>query len=180
MAARNTRLMQCTPDDVFAVLSDGWLYPVWVVGATRMRDVDPGFPWVGTQIHHSLGVWPIMLHDETEVVEWAPPQRLRLRPSASVLGRGVIRIDVRPHDVGAAVTMVEEPVSGVAARLPRQLWAPLLRLRNHECLNRLAFLAEGRAAERAAGELVQRPEVPEPVGGTPSPEALEDVRSTGL
>lgn len=180
MAARNTRLMRCTPEDVFAVLADGWLYPVWVVGATRMRDVDPGFPRAGTQIHHSLGVWPIMLHDETEVVEWTPPYRLRLRPSASILGRGVIRIDARPHDLGAAVTMVEEPVSGVAARLPRQLWAPALRLRNHECLNRLAFLAEGRAGERAAGQLSQRPQVPDPAGGIPSAEAIADVRSTDL
>jgi hypothetical protein len=27
-----------------AVLHDGWTYPVWVVGASRMRGVDPGWP----------------------------------------------------------------------------------------------------------------------------------------
>ncbi len=70
MAARNTRLMRCTPDDLFAVLSDGWLYPIWVVGAARMRDVDEQWPQEGSQIHHSLGIWPVMIHDETKIVEW--------------------------------------------------------------------------------------------------------------
>ena len=28
------------PSAVWAVLADGWLYPVWVVGAARMREVD--------------------------------------------------------------------------------------------------------------------------------------------
>ena len=30
--ARNTRQFRCEPEDVFAVLGDGWLYPTWVVG----------------------------------------------------------------------------------------------------------------------------------------------------
>ena len=93
MAARNTRLMRCTPDDLFAVLSDGWLYPVWVVGAARMRDVDPEWPQEGARIHHSLGIWPVMVHDTTEMVEWDPPRCVRLRPKAGPLGRGIIRFD---------------------------------------------------------------------------------------
>ena len=55
MATASVRLFDCTPDDVFAVLGDGWLYPVWVVGAARMRDVDPEWPAEGANIHHSLG-----------------------------------------------------------------------------------------------------------------------------
>jgi hypothetical protein len=42
MAVR--RRCNCSPEQVFAVLHDGWTYPVWVVGASRMRDVDPGWP----------------------------------------------------------------------------------------------------------------------------------------
>ena len=36
----NTRIVHATPDQVWKVLADGWLYPLWVVGASRMREVD--------------------------------------------------------------------------------------------------------------------------------------------
>ena len=32
-----SRVVQATPEQVWDVLADGWVYPVWVVGATRMR-----------------------------------------------------------------------------------------------------------------------------------------------
>src|SRR3712207_7075993 len=35
--AVNFRHLDCTPEDVFSVLADGWLYPSWVVGASRIR-----------------------------------------------------------------------------------------------------------------------------------------------
>ncbi|MFM9644500.1 SRPBCC family protein, partial [Streptomyces turgidiscabies] len=73
------RLLDCSPDDVFAVLGDGWIYPVWVVGAARMRDVDPAGPAEGARLHHSLGLWPVLIHDTTEIVEWTPSRRVRLR-----------------------------------------------------------------------------------------------------
>jgi hypothetical protein len=180
MAARNTRLMRCTPDDLFAVLADGWLYPVWVVGAARMRDVDADWPQEGTRIHHSLGVWPVMVHDTTEMVEWDPPRRVRLRPKAGPLGRGVIRFDVRPHGDGIAVTIAEEPVTGLPAVLPGILWRPLLVLRNRECLTRLAFLAEGRRGERERGDLEARPETPDPAEATASPQAESDAAEADI
>ena len=37
------------------MLSDGWSYATWVVGAARIRDVDDGWPTVGTKIHHPSG-----------------------------------------------------------------------------------------------------------------------------
>ena len=51
------------------MLSDGWLYALWVVGAARMRDVDEGWPAVGTRLHHSVGTWPLLIDDTTEVLE---------------------------------------------------------------------------------------------------------------
>jgi hypothetical protein len=105
---------------------------------------------------------------------------VRLRPKAGPLGRGVIRFDVRPHGDGIAVTIAEEPVSGLPAALPGILWRPLLTLRNHECLNRLAFLAEGRRAEREAGELEARPETPTPAEGTASPQAEKDAAEADI
>ena len=35
---------------VWDVLSDGWLYASWVVGASRVRDVSPGSHIFGNQI----------------------------------------------------------------------------------------------------------------------------------
>jgi hypothetical protein len=50
------RRCSCSPEQVFAVLRDSWTYPVWVVGASRMRDVDDGWPAPGTKLHHSFGI----------------------------------------------------------------------------------------------------------------------------
>ena len=82
MATANVRVFDCTPEDVFATLADGWLYPVWVVGAARMRAVSPEWPREGAKLHHSLGAWPVLVNDETEMVEWSPPRRTRLRAKA--------------------------------------------------------------------------------------------------
>ena len=175
MATASVRLFDCTPDDVFAVLGDGWLYPVWVVGAARMRDVDPEWPAEGAHIHHSLGGWPILLDDDTQIVEWSPPHRMKLRAKAGPLGRGVVVIEVKPRGTGCVVRLGEEPVAGTAAKLPRFVWAPMLRLRNEETLRRLAFLSEGRRREREAGEHSARTTVPDPAEGTPDAEAAADV-----
>ena len=56
-------MVRATPADVFAVLADGWLYPSWVVGASRVRGVDGTWPQPGSRIHHSVGVWPLLIDD---------------------------------------------------------------------------------------------------------------------
>ena len=70
--ATNTRTIHATPEAVWDVLADGWLYPLWVVGASRMREVDDHWPAVGARLHHSVGSWPLLLDDETEVVAVVP------------------------------------------------------------------------------------------------------------
>ncbi|HET7761097.1 MAG TPA: SRPBCC family protein, partial [Phycicoccus sp.] len=60
-----TRTMNAPAARVWNVLADGWLYPVWVVGATRMREVESSWPAPGAQLHHSFGVWPAMISDST-------------------------------------------------------------------------------------------------------------------
>ena len=49
------RVVNAEPSDVWAVLADGWLYPLWVVGASRMREVDDTWPGVGARLYHSAG-----------------------------------------------------------------------------------------------------------------------------
>lgn len=63
------RVCTSTPEQVWAVLADGWAFPSWVVGASRMRAVEPDWPAVGSKLHHSIGTWPAVLDDETQVRE---------------------------------------------------------------------------------------------------------------
>ena len=65
--SRNETLIQASPERVWEVLADGWTYPLWVVGASRMRAVDENWPEVGARLHHSVGTWPVLLDDYTEV-----------------------------------------------------------------------------------------------------------------
>jgi hypothetical protein len=140
-----SRIMSCQPSDVFDVLSDGWTYPLWVVGAARMRDVDPGWPAEGSRLHHSVGVWPLLLHDTTHSVGAEPPHRLHLKARAWPNGEARVDLRIDPHDSGCLVTIDEKVVSGPAALIPAAVEAPLLTWRNTESLRRLSFIAEGRS-----------------------------------
>ena len=84
----NVRTIDAPPQAVWDVLADGWLYPLWVVGATRMRAVDADWPSVGSRIHHSAGVWPVVVDDNTEVKASEPLQRLQLRATRGTVGAG--------------------------------------------------------------------------------------------
>ncbi len=97
---RNTRVIRTTPDRVWDVLADGWLYPLWVVGATRMRAVDAGWPEVGTKLHHSVGVWPLVLDDNTEVLECDPGRHLRLRARGWPIGEAEVALTLSPSGAG--------------------------------------------------------------------------------
>jgi hypothetical protein len=144
--ATNTRAMHCTPDDVFRVLGNGWLYPAWVVGASRMRDVDDAWPGAGAELHHSFGVWPALIDDTTVMEEWDPPHRAVLRARGWPVGEAKVTIRVRTLSSGCLVRIDEDPVRGPATVIPRFLTTPMLRWRNAETLQRLAYLAENHAA----------------------------------
>ena len=146
--SRTTRVMNCTPEDVFAVLEDGWSYGMWVVGAARIRDVDPAWPQKGSRIHHSVGAWPLLLSDNTEVEEVDAPHRLQLRVKAWPTGEGRVIISCTPTgEVGRETEVVieERAVSGPAKLVPAAVQDMMLHHRNIEALRRLAYLAENRA-----------------------------------
>ncbi|WP_349898368.1 SRPBCC family protein [Parafrigoribacterium soli] len=140
----NTRLMRCSPEDVFAVLADGWLFPTWVVGASRMRDVDQDWPQAGSSLQHSFGVWPALINDETTVLEWDPPRRMTMQPKGWPAGEARVVIEVKPRSGGSVVRLSERAVRGPGSLVPAPLLDIPLRARNHETLRRLAFIAEGR------------------------------------
>ena len=147
--SRNTRVIKTTPDRVWAVLADGWLYPLWVVGATRMREVEEGWPSIGSKIHHSVGVWPLVLNDDTEVLECEPQHLLKLRARGWPPGEADVVLRLTAVSGGTEVEMLEDITAGPARFVPKPVRAPLITWRNTESLRRLAFLAERRAARQA-------------------------------
>jgi hypothetical protein len=135
-----------TPDKVWEVLADGWFFPLWVVGACRIRAVDEGWPAPGTKLHHSVGVWPVALDDETESLGCVPGERLELQARAWPLGEARVVLRLHPLDGGKTEIEIEEDLThGPGSFLPGPLRAGALHVRNLETLKRLAMLAEGRA-----------------------------------
>ena len=130
---------------VWDVVADGWTYASWVVGAAHIRDVDAQWPQTGSRLHHSVGSWPLMMHDYTEVVSCEPTTSLVLRARAWPMGEAKVTIMLSP--LGAQqcrVTMEEHPVRGPGAWLHNPATEALLRARNVETLHRLDALAVGR------------------------------------
>jgi hypothetical protein len=141
--ATNRRFMRCAPEAVFEALGNGWLYPAWVVGAARMRDVDVAWPAEGARLQHSVGTWPFLLNGNTSMLEWRPPRRAVMQARGWPLGEAKVIIDVERLGSGCRVTIREGAVKGVGAALPRFVIDPLLRARNNETLRRLSYLSEG-------------------------------------
>ena len=140
----NVRAMDCTPEDVFAVLADGWLFPTWVVGASRMRDVDAAWPAVGAKLQHSFGVWPAVINDETTVLEYDEPRRMVVQPAGWPVGEARVTVEVKPRGAGCVVRITEEAVRGPGSFIPQPILDVPLFIRNVETLRRLAYIAEGR------------------------------------
>lgn len=135
------------PAHVFEILADGWLYPLWVVGATHMRMVDAQWPRPGARLHHKVGVWPLALEDTTEVEEVEPRRRLVLIAHGGPAGSARIVIDLKTVDGGTRVRMAERAISGPGRLIPKAVQAVLLRPRNTESLQRLRAIAENRGRE---------------------------------
>jgi uncharacterized protein YndB with AHSA1/START domain len=137
-----TAVIAAPPEKVWAVLADGWMYAGWVVGASHVRAVDKGWPETGTRIHHSVGLWPLVVNDVTEVVEAVPGRVLELDARSWPVGVARVRLELSPADEGATlVVMSEQAVRGPARVLPRPVQSALLIPRNRESLSRLADLA---------------------------------------
>ena len=123
-------------------MADGWTYSQWVVGNSRIRAVDPNWPAPGSTIRHSIGVWPLVIDDESMVEESVPLAKLVLHAKGGPFGgaRVILRLSDVPE--GSRVVMEEYPVSGPGAMLPNRLSDLAAWPRNRETLWRLGALAE--------------------------------------
>lgn len=136
--------MAATPDDVFAVLADGWCYSNWVVGSSHMRAVEAEWPAVGSRLFHASGAWPAVLRDETRVEELVEGERLVMLARGRPMGEARIDLTLRAEGGGTRLTMTERPVSGPGRWLDNPASEALLVRRNREALARLAAMVERR------------------------------------
>jgi hypothetical protein len=109
-----------------------------------MRQVDDSWPEVGARLHHSVGSWPLLLDDETEVLECVPGSLLRLRARAWPSGEAGVTLRLHPVGTGTEVVIEEDAESGPGRLVPKPVRDPLLTWRNSETLRRLALVAERR------------------------------------
>ncbi len=134
------------PPVVFAVLADGWLYSDWVVGTSHVRAVDASWPAEGAKLYHAVGVWPLVMRDETVVEQVDIDRLLVLTAKGRPLGQARVTIDLQIDGGGTAVKMTETPIAGPGRWLNNPLLQAVLTRRNVESLARLTALAERRTA----------------------------------
>lgn len=147
------REVEASAEEIWAVLADGWSYSSWVVGTSKIRAVEPTWPQVGSRIHHSVGAWPLLLEDYTEVLESVEPTRLVVRARGWPMGEAKVAVVIEPRGVRSLLRLFETPSSGPAAWLNNPAFDAGLRQRLSEMATRLGALAAGRArtSERPAG-----------------------------
>lgn len=140
-----TREVAAPAAAVWSVLADGWSYANWVVGAARVRAVDAGWPSQDARVHHSVGLWPVLINDFTTVSRVTPGEDLVLTARAWPAGEAQVHFTVQPVSAEQClITVTEDAVTGPGRFIPPRVRHVLLAPRNREMLHRLALLAEGQ------------------------------------
>ncbi len=119
--AVTSRDFACPPAKVFEVLSNGWLLGLWVVGASRIREVDKSWPAVGSVAHHSVGVWPLLIDDFSKVESMVPDKSLQLTARGWPAGEADVLITIDPTPAGSRVTITEDASKGPGRLVPKPL-----------------------------------------------------------
>ncbi|MDQ6649669.1 MAG: SRPBCC family protein [Actinomycetota bacterium] len=138
----NRARMAATPPTVFAVLRNGFSYSDWVVGTKQIRAVDDSWPAPGSLLHHSVGLGPIRLSDDTKVLSVEPDRCLEMEARAWPAGTARVEIRLTAAGAGTDVEIEEHPLRGTAAALHNPLFDLVLWLRNVETLRRLKRIVE--------------------------------------
>jgi uncharacterized protein YndB with AHSA1/START domain len=141
----NTVTVSESPDRVFDALLDPRTYPEWLVGARRIRKVEPDWPEVGSRFHHSIGVGRVRVRDSTSVMELDRPRCLRLRAGMGVLGAAEVTFHLSPVEDGTEVRIDETPFGGPVRLmwwLARPIVAAMLWGRNAVSLDTFRELVE--------------------------------------
>jgi uncharacterized protein YndB with AHSA1/START domain len=128
------------PEEVFEHLLNPWEYPKWLLGASKMRDVDDHWPAVGSNFHHRVGFGPLKVDDTSEVLECDRPHRLVLKVRATPIVQGIVTFTVVPTPEGGSVlSLQEEPALRIGGLL-RPALDPATHARNRRSLKQFADL----------------------------------------
>ena len=139
------REVQAPVEAVWQVLGDGWTYATWVVGASRVRDVDEHWPATGSRIHHSFGPWPAVIQDYTRAEGSVPERELVLKARGWPVGEARVVLRLTPTSpTTCRVTIEEDAIAGPGKVVPAGVRQAVIGPRNKETLYRLALIAEGR------------------------------------
>lgn len=139
-------VMDASVGAIWAVLADARSYSLWVVGAKDIRDVEGRWPKPGSKFHHTLGMGPLTLQDNTKSLCVDDGRSLALEARARPLGRARVHFMLSPGSGGTKVTIEETLVSPPFMRTLNPLFAPLIRRRNAQTLRRLANVVRTSAA----------------------------------
>jgi uncharacterized protein YndB with AHSA1/START domain len=141
-----SREFEAPPGAVFAVLADPTSYPQWLIGAEAVDHVDAAWPRPGSGFDHRVGVGPLALPDHSEVLAIEPDRLLELRVRARPLIAAIVTFRVIGDDHRCVVTMEEEPARRIIGNLVRPVMDPVIHVRNHRSLGRLATVVRQRRA----------------------------------
>jgi len=142
MATTSTHVA-CSADEVWSVLADPWSYSTWVVGTVKIRDADSTWPAVGSKLHHAVGAWPVLIQDDSEVLECEPTHRLVMQARGWPAGEARVELVLHAEGDLTRVGMSEEPTHGPGAWVHNPVLDMVLARRMDECLDRLKRLVEG-------------------------------------
>ena len=140
-----SQLFNSPAADIWKVIADGWLYSGWVVGASRIRAVDDTWPQAGSRLHHSVGAWPLVINDSTQVTGVEPGKSLELVARGWPMGEAKVVITLEDRGGQCLVTIAEDAIRGPGKRVPKVLRDPAISVRNRETLKRLELMAAGGA-----------------------------------
>ncbi|MDP9445288.1 MAG: SRPBCC family protein [Actinomycetota bacterium] len=133
---------KATPQQVWAVLEDGYRYPEWVKGTKEIRDVEAGWPAPGTSLHYTAGIGPLVKKDRTTSREMVRDRYLELEAVAWPFGSARIALTLDPEDGGTTVRMQEHPLRGIGRVVHTTLTKVGFALRIRVMLDDLVRLAE--------------------------------------
>jgi uncharacterized protein YndB with AHSA1/START domain len=136
------RVTPATPEQIWRVLADGWLFPRWAIGATQIRSVDGDWPTSGSRLHHAIGHGRLAWRSETRVLASTPARLLKMRVDGWPTGGSELTVTLEPVASGTSLRIDELVVAGPDHVLPPTVHTMLLQWRNTEALRGLALLAE--------------------------------------